>query len=132
MQEFRKDEIIYDEGFLNPSEEYIMEKSEEQEETALDPVKNPKETTAKSHGQVVISIQLIVCVLIALAVFLVKMFNVDTYASIKSWYDIQMNKTLISQSTFDENLLTDFLNSVIYNNSAEKNATSNEISSEKN
>ena len=132
MQDFRKDEIIYDEGFLNPSEEYIMEKQEEDKEPDSESVKNFKEKTDKSHGQVVISIQLVVCVLIAFTVFLVKMFSFDTYAAIRSWYDTQMNKTLISQSTFDENLLTNFLNSVIYNDSAEKNATNDEISSEKN
>ena len=129
MQDFRKDEIVYDEGFFNPSEEYVIEKQEQQEPES-EPLKKNK--PKNSHGQVLISIQLVVCLLIALALFLIKMFSFDTYSDIRSWYDSQMNKTLISQSAFDENLLTNFLNSAIYNNSGKNNATDDEVPSEKN
>ena len=140
MQDFRKDEIIYDEGFLNqeflnPGKEYVIEKKEDKEqheEPEYESIKKNKAKKAKPHAQVLISIQLVVCVLIALALFLVKMFSFDTYATIRSWYDTQMNKTLISQSAFDENLLTNFLNSALYNNLAENNATDDEVPSEKN
>lgn len=103
----RKDEIIYDEGWHD-----ALDADDSTEPVAVDETpdgmgeKSEGETAEKSAKKkplpALVSIQLALCVLIALAVFFLKALDTDIYRDFSAWYESQMKRTLISQQAFDE------------------------------
>lgn len=102
MEDFRKDEIIYDEDWKQFDEPVLVEndKSESVIETAEKEVAKPEKR--KRVFPSLVTIQLIVCLLIAFLVFMLKAMNSDTYAQLCKYYDELMQKTLLSSSVFED------------------------------
>lgn len=94
----RKNEIIYDEGFHSVSKK--LEKPDELEPIPVDEQK-PAEKTERTKP-LLITIQLVLCLLLALSLFLLKTTGSALYDEFRAWYDDEMQKTLISQSVFDD------------------------------
>lgn len=67
--------------------------SSEEEEKSLSPEKN---TVKKdSPRQLVITVQLVCCILIALAAFLLNLFGGEVYAATRDWYYSNLEKSVI-------------------------------------
>lgn len=67
--------------------------SSEEEEKSLSPEKN---TVKKdSPRQLVITVQLVCCILIALAAFLLNLFGGEVYAATRDWYYTNLEKSVI-------------------------------------
>ena len=94
----RKDEIIYDEGFDSVSQKF--EKADETEPVAVDEQK-PAEKPERARP-FLITVQLVLCLIAALSLFLLKSTGSELYDRFRSWYDEEMKKTLISQDVFDD------------------------------
>ncbi len=91
--------ITYDENWQNVSvPEYPVTVTEEEcldnesQESNKIPQKKNKENSPK---QLLITFQLIVCLIIALAAFIFKSIGGDTYKAVKDWYYTQLNSTVI-------------------------------------
>ena len=125
MQEFRKDEIVYDENWQNfdtKCEYTILDnddiKQQEEPEDTL-PVKEKKKKTPIA----LITIQLVICVLLAFLVFILKSMDSDIYKQLSSWYNKAVKNTLVSDSTFEDIDLSPYFSST----ADELIATSDEI-----
>ncbi len=111
MSEYRKDEIIYDEDWLRvdtPLEREYPAQSEEYNAPALDE-RNIKKPRPKRTFPALITIQLVVCLVIAFAVFMLKAMNSDVYHQFCDWYNEQMQYTLVSDDTFESIDLSQYL-----------------------
>lgn len=103
--------ITYDEGWQNVSEqEYARTVDEEENEPEKLP---PGDSGGKPKRedyprQYLITIQLIICVLIALFAFSLKSFGGDMYTAAHEWYTTQLNRALIFDTSrgFDMSSLT--------------------------
>lgn len=96
-KEKRTDEIVYDEGFRSPSNR--IEKAEEAEPIPVDEQKSAQKSDRPKP--LLITIQLLLCLVIALSLFLLKSMGSELYDEFESRYNEEMKKTLISQSAFD-------------------------------
>lgn len=67
--------------------------SSEEEETSLSPEKNIAKKD--SPKQLVITVQLVCCILIALAAFLLNLFGGEVYAATRDWYYLNLEKSVI-------------------------------------
>ena len=101
----KKNEIVYDEGFARPSKTVIQK--DEEEPIPVDEQEKPKEPNG--FKPLLISVQLLFCLLSALLLFLLKSMGSDLYDRFEAWYNEEMNKPLISQSMFDQADLSAFL-----------------------
>lgn len=103
-REQRKNEIIYDEGFHSVSKR--IEKTDEAEPVPVD--EQPRRDRAEHPKPLLITLQLALCLLLALSLFLLKSSGSSLYTRFKDWYDGEMQKTLITQSAFDTSKLEEF------------------------
>lgn len=67
--------------------------SSEEEEKSLSPEKNIAKKD--SPKQLVITVQLVCCILIALAAFLLNLFGGEVYAATRDWYYSNLEKSVI-------------------------------------
>ena len=67
--------------------------SSEEEEKSLSPEKNIAKKN--SPKQLVITIQLVCCILIALAAFLLNLFGGEVYAATREWYYSNLEKSVV-------------------------------------
>ena len=96
MSEFKRNEIIYEEGWREASP--IME-----EETPLDeapaPVERPQQENEKSKP-LLITIQLVLSLLAALVLFLLKAMDSEGYYNFMDYYREELQKPVVSQEIF--------------------------------
>lgn len=111
MNEENRNSITYDEGWESVTNcEYPVVGSVNLEENE-DNDENVKQTTPKkkdnSPKQLLITIQLIVCILIALAALVIKTIGGDFYASAREMYYSSLNNSAIfdNSDNFDLNKL---------------------------
>lgn len=93
MQE-NHNEIIYAESFHEPKR---------QPDDVSEPVpvdEQPPESGRRRPFPVLLTIQLAVCVLIALTVFILSITNSPLYKDFRRWYRDEMSRTLISDTVF--------------------------------
>lgn len=106
-KEVRFDKIEYDENWQTVSSQtyaqpYCEESQEEQlhnEEAIKGEIKAKKE---KSPKQLVIILQLILCILIFSAFYILKQTGSDFYSEISRWYSESLNNSLISTTVFSD------------------------------
>ena len=101
MQEYRKDEIIYDEDwkrFDEPSKAVVVDTNEDITSENREADKKAKEKRPVS----LITIQLIICIIIVFVIFMLKSMDSDTYKNLSNWYNEQMRNTLVSSKTFED------------------------------
>lgn len=90
-------EIVYAEGFHT-----VDKRIEPQlEPTPLDEQPAPPEQPKRRLFPVILTLQLVLCILIALSVFLLNITGSSLYDSFRSWYKAEMKHTLISDSFFE-------------------------------
>ena len=96
MSEFKRNEIIYEEGWREASPPAV-------EETPLDeaPVRaeRPREETEKSRP-LLITIQLVLSLLAALVLFLLKAMDSEGYYSFMDYYREELQKPVVSEEIF--------------------------------
>ena len=94
MSEIKRNEIIYEEGWRDNSVHPDVED---------DTVVSTENTEEKSDGSkpLLISIQLIVCLLIALVLFLLKSMGSGYYNAFMDYYHEELEKPVVSRGTFD-------------------------------
>lgn len=89
--------ITYDDDWRSVSTaEYAqINNSPENGEENNEPAHKPKKKKSDSPKQYLITIQLIVCILIALAAFALKAIGGDIYVAAREWYYSNLNSTVI-------------------------------------
>ena len=96
MSEFKRNEIIYEEGWREASPPAV-------EETPLDeaPVQpqRPREEKEKSRP-LLITIQLVLSLLAALVLFLLKAMDSEGYYSFMDYYHEELQKPVVSEEIF--------------------------------
>lgn len=102
MEDFRKDEIFYDEDWKQFDEPVLVEKTEHDSENEEPAKKVEKPEKRKRTFPSLITIQLVVCLIIAFLVFMLKAMNSDTYKQLCKYYDELMQETLLSNSVFED------------------------------
>lgn len=111
MDDFRKDEILYDEDWLRIDTPVIVDKASENtqsELTDLNKTQNRKEKKKRSFPAL-ITIQLVICLILAFFVFMLKAMNSQTYKDFCDWYNDMMQDTVLSNSTFEDIDLSEFV-----------------------
>lgn len=110
MDEIRKSEIIYEEGWRERvSNNSLPELSDD---IPLDEASKPIEDSSfsghdKSSGLLLLTVQLIVCIILAIVILLLKTADSPVYRGFMDWFRNELNKPVISQgvfSTIDESL----------------------------
>lgn len=91
----RENEILYAEGFRTADTR--VERADEEL-----PVDEQPSLQRKRPFPIIITAQLVICVVIALGVFLLHIADSVWYDSFRSWYTAEMKKTLISRSAFED------------------------------
>ena len=113
MQEYRKDEIVYDENWqdFNSSCEYtILDNQDEKINEQTDDTKPVKEKKKKTPIAL-ITIQLIICIVLVFLVFILKSMDSAIYKQLSLWYNEAMKNTLVSDSTFEDIDLSEYFSS---------------------
>lgn len=103
MDDYRKDEIIYDENWQSVCEPIISQNTNDTDNYA-DDKRNEEESKVKKEKRVfpaLISIQLVLCLIIAFSVFILKAMNSDSYKQLCSWYNDLMQETILPNSAFE-------------------------------
>ncbi len=106
MSEENKNQITYDEDWQSVSRsEYPARVNEFEADTYGDDNTESKNKISKkkkdSPKQYLITIQLVLCILIALAAFVLKSIGSDVYSNVRDWYYSQLNSSVIFDSGTD-------------------------------
>ena len=100
MSEENKNTITYDDNWKSVTQtEYPMIYTSETEEP--DNKKPEKKKKDDSPKQLLITIQLIVCIIIALAAFILKGIGGNVYAAARDWYYANLNDSVIFEKSDD-------------------------------
>lgn len=105
MSEENKNQITYDENWQSVSHS-------EYPETVIDGIDGDDESIDKTeneiprkknngHNQLLVTIQLIICILIALSAFVIKSFGGQIYQTVQTWYYSQLNSSIIFDNSSD-------------------------------
>ncbi|MGN0503195.1 MAG: hypothetical protein ACI4HN_09745 [Ruminococcus sp.] len=108
MNEENRNSITYDEGWESVTNcEYPVVGSANLEENDDNVNQKIKKKKDNSPGQLLITIQLIVCILIALAALVIKTIGGDVYAAAREMYYSSLNNSAIfdNSDNFDLNKL---------------------------
>ena len=102
--EDNRDIITYDEGWQSVSESeapVIIEPAPVNDNTEPKPIKPPK--------QLLLTVQLVLCLLIALAAFVLKSIGGELYQSLREWYFGALSNTAIfdGRNESDLSILTE-------------------------
>lgn len=103
--------ITYDENWQSVSNsEYPRITVESDEDEALSEPNQEPSPKQKTHGSLLITIQLIVCILIALAALILKSIGTEAYFTAREWYYTNLNNSAIfdGNASFDINSLFNF------------------------
>lgn len=101
MQEERNDYIIYDDGWQNvstpeyPSTADEFEEGQQDIEVSNDIKEKRFHKKENSPRQLVVLFQLIICLLIGLAGFVLKSLGGEIYANARGWYYSALNNSVI-------------------------------------
>ncbi len=113
MDDYRNDRIIYDEGWQKVSTPQVFEPVSEEETTDTENAQEPKKKETKKKKQhsfpALISIQLVICIVIAVVVFTLKFMDSQVFSKIKDWYHDMSEVTLVPNSTFENFDLSEYL-----------------------
>lgn len=108
-EEINKNTITYDDGWQEVSSaEYPSRSHSEIENEETEVVERKKEKN-KSYGQLLVTVQLVVCILIALAALILKTFGGEVYNTVSDWYNTELNKSVIAVSNGENFSLDEFL-----------------------
>lgn len=98
MTEENKNTITYDDGWKSVSfSEYPDLSTTDETDDNTENIKNVKKKS-DSPRQLVITVQLICCILIALAAFIMSIVGGDVYAATREWYYDNLNNSVIFDS----------------------------------
>ena len=96
MSEIHRSEIIYEEGWRESAP------AADAGDIPLDEADSSPESKAPEGGKpLLIALQLILCLLAALALFLLKTMDSEPYHDFMKFYHEELNKPIISQGVFD-------------------------------
>ncbi len=104
MNEENKNAITYDDDWKNVSQqEYPQVVGYESDNNNKDELKEPVKNKKIGNSQLLITIQLVACILIALSAFVLKSFGGEIYSNVRNWYYSQLNNSAIfdTESIFD-------------------------------
>ena len=108
-EEMNKNTITYDDGWQEvSSSEYPTLSQPENESEEIEVVEREK-VKNKTYGQLLVTVQLVVCVLIAIAALLLKIFGGEVYQTFSDWYNTELNKSVIAVSNGEDFSLDEFL-----------------------
>lgn len=93
MSEFEKNEIIYEEGWRETT-------PVGGDDPPLDEA-NEEAPRADASKPLLISIQLIVCIVFAIVLFILKAMDSPAYHGFMTWYKVEMNHPVISRELFE-------------------------------
>lgn len=97
MSEIKHNEIIYEEGWREASPPVNEETQIDEAQPSPD---QPKDETDRSRP-LLISIQLVLCLLAALVLFLLKAMDSEGYYNFMDYYREELQKPVISQEVFN-------------------------------
>lgn len=109
MNEENKNSISYANDWKNVSDsEYVTNENtynyddEEDNDNISEDNESPENNQNKNHynKQIVVTVQLIVCIIIAIAAFVLKNFGGEIYHNVHDWYYNQLSQSVIIE---DEN-----------------------------
>ncbi|MBQ0098621.1 MAG: hypothetical protein KBS62_06805 [Oscillospiraceae bacterium] len=101
MNEERKDTIIYDEDFKTV--EKVVVRHDEDDKISEEEIVQEKEQREKTVPKnMLVIIQLVICLVIAIAVFLLKTTDCEFYRNFVKWYNEEQQKTLISSQQIEK------------------------------
>lgn len=95
-------EITYEDGWQSAScPEYSTPAHHEEETESVSDYAKKKEK--KAHNtQILVTAQLIICLLLALAAFVIKTVGGDFYTAARQWYYGELNKSIIAENNPDD------------------------------
>ena len=100
MNEENKNTITYDEGWESVTEsEYPVVGSAAESENEDKPAPEDKKKKDNSPKQLLITIQLIICILIALAALVIKSIGGEFYATVRDMYYSNLNNSAIFEDS---------------------------------
>lgn len=101
LNEERKDTIIYDEDFKTV--EKVVVRHDEDDKISEEEIVQEKEQREKTVPKnMLVIIQLVICLVIAIAVFLLKTTDCEFYRNFVKWYNEEQQKTLISSQQIEK------------------------------
>lgn len=114
MDDYRNDRIIYDEGWQKVSTPQVVESIPKEESTENSKTEElTKKTKDKEKKKLtfpaLISIQLVICVMIAVTAFALKFMGSDAFSKLSDWYHKMSEVTLVPNSTFENFDLSKYL-----------------------
>ena len=94
MDEIRKSEIIYEEGWRDR----LPDKDDELPEEPLGEEQLPE--PERGSGAFLLTVQLVVCIIVAIALLLLKSMDSGIYKGFSEWFLDELKKPVISQGVF--------------------------------
>lgn len=113
MEDNRNDRIIYDEGWQKVSTPQVVipvadeEKTETENTETSEKAKDKKKTEHRFPA--LITIQLVICIMIAVVVYTLKFIDSDVFSTLSGWYHDMSEVTLVPNSTFENFDLSSYL-----------------------
>ena len=96
MNDENKNTITYDDNWKNVTEsEYPQVVEYEDDLSKNTETKNELKKKKEINGQLLISIQLILCIIIAISAFILKSVGGELYEKTRTWYYTQINNSAI-------------------------------------
>ena len=98
-------EITYEDGWQDASyPEYSTPASNSESDEILEKEAEKKPEKAEKHrnAQVLVTAQLIICILLALAALIIKTIGGDFYSDARQWYYGELNKYIIAESSGED------------------------------
>ncbi len=111
MEDYRNEEVYSEEFKVLDTPLYMPLKAEYTEpETTQEHAEDTGEKIKKKRNFLpLISLQLIVCLLLAFCVFILKSMNSDVYFLFKNWYSSQMSYVFLNSDVFESIDLNEYL-----------------------
>lgn len=102
MSEIRRDEIVYEEGWRDAKDtDAVDEPADEAVDESADNQQSGKPSKAVLSKPLLTVLQLAVCAISALALFILNAMDSGAYHSFMQSYSDEMSKPVISQKFFD-------------------------------
>ncbi len=100
-------EITYEDGWQNVSEpEYSHAVADENDVESQEEEQQPK--PKKTHNsQVLITAQLVICILIAIVALIIKTIGGDFYSFAREWYYSELDKSIIAEGSAQDYKLSE-------------------------
>ena len=94
MSDFERNQIIYEEGWRENA-------PIGGDDPPVDEIPPKQKLSQDASKPLLISIQLIVCIMAALVLFLLKAMDSRAYHGFMTWYRVEMSRPVISQEFFE-------------------------------